>query len=162
MRQLIVAAIIVCIAVGGCGKRQWSENQSGSQPTVKNMTIDQASGQSSEGNLKSLALGLMQYCQDYDEAMPPMTDAASAQRLLQPYVSSASLWVDPRTGQAYGINPSLAGRTLGSIVSPAQTAAFYETSPRPNGVRAVAFADGHVDLVRETQWPQVKQASGIP
>jgi len=161
LRHLVLAAVIVCIALGGCGKQSSTEGN-GSQKTVKNMTIDRAEGNNSETNLKSLAVGLLMYCQDYDENMPPMTDAAAAQRLLEPYVKNASLWVDPRTQQTYGINPSLAGQTIAAIANPTQIAAFYETSPRPEGVRAVAFVDGHVALVRETQWPQVKQVSGIP
>ncbi len=162
MRQLVLVLVIVSIVLVGCGKREWSGQANSTQPTVKNMTIDQASGESSENNLKSLNTALLMYCQDYDDFMPPLTDVASAQNLLDPYVKNPALWVDPRTQQTYGVNPALAVQRISNLAIPDRIVAFYETSPRPEGTRAVAFCDGHVALVRETQWPLIKQTSGIP
>jgi prepilin-type processing-associated H-X9-DG protein len=46
--------------------------------------------------------------------------------------------------------------------APAQVVAFYEASPAPDGTRAVLFLDGHVGVIRETEWPGLKRASKIP
>ncbi len=162
MRYLTLVAVILCVALSGCGKRQWTGQANSKQATYKNMTIDRASGQSSEDNLKSLTIALLMYSQDYDETMPPMTDAATAQNLLSSYTKDPALWVDPRNQQAYGINPTLAGRAISTITSHDQIAVFYETNPRPDGTRAVAFLDGHVALLQDPQWQQAKQLSGIP
>lgn len=158
MRRLILIALTVILVGSGCGNKQSTEPQ----VTFKGATIDPAMGSDSENNLRNLAVALLMYCQDYEQAMPPALDLASAQQYLDPYTKNPALWVDPQTQQTYGSNPALAGKSMESIAGPDQIVVFYETVPRQQGFRAVAFLDGHVARVQESQWPRVRQLSGIP
>src|SRR5213083_1920892 len=47
-------------------------------------------------NMKQLGLGLMQYAQDYDEALPPIENRAGTWRnLIQPYMKSFQITACP-------------------------------------------------------------------
>ncbi len=117
---------------------------------------------SSVSNLKQVALGALMYMQDYDEALPPMKDAASAKKALYPYVKNEAIFKDPRTGESYHVNPGASRKHLATIEIPAEFVLFYEAAPASDGTRAVAFADGHVKRISETDWPQVKRRSRMP
>jgi prepilin-type processing-associated H-X9-DG protein len=117
--------------------------------------------QSSMSHLKSISLSLMMYAQDYDEHLPPMGDSERVKTVLKPYLKFDEVWQIPPYEILYATNPSLSQKSLESIKSPAEIALVYEPIAGRNS-RIVGFADGHVKSIRESQWPALRQKSGIP
>jgi prepilin-type processing-associated H-X9-DG protein len=127
----------------------------------------------SMNNLRQIGLGMMQYMQDYDAQFPPMRSAQSqaeitaptpgkpitVQQALQPYVRSTKIFSHPRTRELYVPNIAVSGVSESSLESSAQTVAFWEKSPAPDGRRAVLYLDGHVKRELETEWPQIMARS---
>jgi hypothetical protein len=111
--------------------------------------------------LKQLALAFQMYVQDYDDRLPPMTNPAAVKKALFPYVKSEAVFVHPTTREPYQPNPALSHRKLISIEQPDKVVAFYEAHPSADGTRRVVFADGHVEHVPETVWPELKRASEL-
>jgi prepilin-type processing-associated H-X9-DG protein len=183
MQRLLVTLGIVLgtVLAGALLALAWPDQQ----PPGESREAADTNG-SSQSHLKQLGVALLMYAQDYNEMLPPMKDAAAVKRLLLPYVrGNEAVFVHPQTGEPYRPNPSLSGRRRSSIAmvsgrdsrgkairprrhraeipgSPAQVVAFYEASPAPDGTRAVLFLDGHVGVIRETEWPRLKRASKIP
>ena len=138
----------------------------------------QIANQQSVSNLKQIALGLIQYTQDYDEKYPPMRSAqsmaqikadsqypynstglATVQGVLYPYIKQTEVFVHPTTREIYRPNLNLSGRPLAALEVPSQVVAFYEASPAADGTRAVAYADGHVKRELETDWARIRALS---
>lgn len=113
-------------------------------------------------NLKQIGLAMVQYEQDNDEDLPPMRSAASTQKALFPFVRDSAVFQQPRTHEPYLPNTSLSGRTLASFNSPSDMVTYYEAVPAPDGTRGVAFLDGHVKRIHESEWPALKAASHVP
>lgn len=116
----------------------------------------------STDNLKQIGLSLLMYTQDYDEVLPPMTDAAKVKSVLQPYCRNEKIFSNPATGKPYVPNAILSGKKLAHIANPATFAAFYEDAADRDGKRGVVYLDGHVARVSEAEWDKVKRASKIP
>lgn len=116
----------------------------------------------SSSNLKQLGLATHQYAQDHNETFPPLQNAEEMKKALLPYVKNEALFVHPGTGEPYQPNPALAQKRMAAMAEPASTVLFYEMSAGDDGYRAVAYADGHVKRVSETEWPQIKKASRVP
>lgn len=114
----------------------------------------------SQSNLKQLALGIMQYAQDHDEKMP---DADSWVTEIMPYVQSGAVFQDPavlggKWGYAY--NRNLSGVSLADVDDPAATVLLFESATgkknaadagkslpavgRHDGGTNYAFVDGHI------------------
>jgi prepilin-type processing-associated H-X9-DG protein len=132
----------------------------------------------SQRNLKQVALGLMQYTQDWDEKFPPMraaknaeqimaqinrppTAASPVQVMLYPYVRNTQIFLHPKTGRPYLPNYKVSRFYLGAIENPAATFAFFEDAPDAEGKRNVAFADGHVKAFAEAEFQRMRKAQGI-
>jgi hypothetical protein len=132
----------------------------------------------STGNLKQLALGMMQYMQDYDERLPPMRSAQSmaeilndskkpgykaggstVQQALIPYLKNATFFAHPTNRQLYRPNLRLTHIELARISAPTQIVLFYEATPDATGRRAVAYLDGHVKRELEANWPKILKLS---
>ena len=104
----------------------------------------------SQGNLKQLGLGVLQFVQDYDEVFafaPPYLIEA-----ISPYVRSTTIFRVPNTNEIYTFNANLSGLKQADIDEVYQTVLFYEgqnETPifRYDGRAAIGFADGHVALV---------------
>jgi prepilin-type processing-associated H-X9-DG protein len=122
----------------------------------------EAARAASNSNLKQLALGALQYSQDFGEKFPPLRTAEEMKKALLPYVKNEALFIHPGTGEPYQPNPVLSEKRLASIAEPASMVLFYEMSAGDDGHRGVAYADGHVKRVSETEWPQIKKASRVP
>lgn len=134
----------------------------------------------SKGNLKQIAIGMLQYAQDFDERFPPMADTTILKSSIRPYLATQtvvnglpiwkpfsnskvdSLFIDPETEQQYIPNSWLSHRSLLSLSNPAGVAAVYGPSLDNRGLRAVAFADGHVDFIDQNGWTEVKRNSHLP
>jgi prepilin-type processing-associated H-X9-DG protein len=117
-------------------------------------------------NLKQIGLGLMMYCQDYDERMPP---AAEWCTVVDPYLRNRDLFRCPSAPTPYGyaFNRNLDRVGLAQLRRPAATVLVFESSAaRPNATDTgqslcrparhpqgnnFAYTDGHV---RPTDAPQ--------
>ncbi len=117
-------------------------------------------GAGGESNLSTLAIAIQMYAEDY-EALPPLTSMDAAKAALSEYVPSEEAFTDPMTGGPYGVNSSLSGKRTSEISGPATAVVFYQTQPGPNGMREVAYADGHTQGVSEADWAKVKEQNGI-
>ena len=117
-------------------------------------------GGGESNNLQQLALAVQMYISDYD-ALPPLGDAETAAQALMEYVSDDTVFTDPSTGDAYAVNSSLSGKSLSEIDDPAQAVVFYQAEPGNDGKRGVAFLDGHVQRVSDSQWEELRASSGI-
>jgi prepilin-type processing-associated H-X9-DG protein len=108
--------------------------------------------EASSKNLKSLGTALMMYAQDYDETFPNMKTAEEAKALLMPYIKDEKFFHQPDTNALYQPIPEISYKSLATIESPADTLAYYETTPMADQKRGVVFADGHVKRLTEAEW----------
>lgn len=114
-------------------------------------------------NLKQVGAALLTYAQDYDARLPPLPNAATARRRLDPYLKNETVWREPKTGRPYEVNRALSGARLARFDKTAdRVVVFYEKVANERGFRAAAFLDGHVRFVREDTWRESKRASQIP
>jgi len=127
-----------------------------------NKSKEKAEATSAESNMKQLATGIMMYCQDYDETLPPMRDAASLKKVMLPYVKSDSVLRSPATGRPFQPNPRLAGRRLAQLIRPSNVIMLYSAVPEPDGRRIVARADGAVRIVSTEEWKKLAQSQRLP
>jgi len=148
-------------------------------------------------NLKQIALATFMYVQDYNETLPPMVAARSAdeiresntdsngfspgllppgmkppmpaditattpvQNLLMPYLGKKELFLQPTTHRPYLPNYKISQSPESKIDKPNETFLFYEDVPDADGWRCVAYADGHVKALTETQFQQQRKAQDI-
>jgi prepilin-type processing-associated H-X9-DG protein len=117
-------------------------------------------------NEKQLALGLMMYCQDYDERFPT---AGDWQNKLNPYLKNNQLWTCPAYPHepGYRVNDNLAARVLRDVRQPASTLALWDagaavggfvpgpntTLLRHNSGNNFAYADGHAKWIGKSSNP---------
>ena len=124
-----------------------------------------------QSNLKQVALGYIQYSQDWDEKMPP---ARKWNDVLLPYLKSAEVFDCPSLAKGktngYALNAKTSGKSLEVFAAPAQTVAVYETwTLKPNafgmgengvyrhlGGANYAYADGHVKWLLKGTVPSFK------
>lgn len=123
--------------------------------------------------LKQIGTGLRQYLEDDDFILPPMKGVTTEQELrtlvpsehprnvqeaLIPYMGAGNedVFVSPRNHDLYQSNASLSNKKLAGIPNPAKTITFFETSPAPDGSRAVLFLDGQARRISEQEWQQLR------
>ena len=90
-----------------------------------------------------------------------MTSADSLKKSLQLYLRSSLYFASTTSGKPFVTNAILSNKPLTGIANPSHAAVVYESAPAPDGTRAVAFADGHVERFAEAQWLSIARASGI-
>ncbi len=120
-----------------------------------------AQNSSSSSNMKQVMFAILQYTQDYDEKDPPMQSMYVLKKAILPYVRNEEIFRQPSTKTFYVPNAALSKKPLAKIAEPSRTAAIYEAQPDSNGIRAVAFADGHVKRITPAEWTKIKKDSGI-
>ena len=104
-------------------------------------------------NVKQIGLGLIMYCNDYDDVFPYVQDTNSVKPLIEPYLKNKSLWhSDNSKGGRILFNMGVAGVTSSSIELPAESVLLFESDPWEDGRRAVCFCDGHAKLVTDLEW----------
>ncbi|NSW57152.1 MAG: hypothetical protein HPY44_14155 [Armatimonadetes bacterium] len=123
----------------------------------------EAQVQSCVSNMKQLMLGVLMYTQDFDQTLPGATWAKD----LLPYVGNNEQLLRcpgrPDVPVGYALNEKLVGARLGDIKLPSETVALFEVRgggesqvgnaadvPDPgfhNGMLAVGFMDGHVEMM---------------
>jgi hypothetical protein len=124
-----------------------------------------AKQQSSASNMKQLGLAVMQAMQANNEKFPAMRTPEELKASTTPYLDKEQLeerniLISPLDGQPYQPNPALSNYYVGKIENPATIVMLYESTPT-QGTRGVLYADGHYRLIRESEWPTLKAASGI-
>jgi prepilin-type processing-associated H-X9-DG protein len=115
--------------------------------------IIEASAHECMMNQKMLALGAMQFAQDWDDKFTFKADKYP--EALRPYLRNDQILhcPDDRSGAlSYTFNKNLENLLLARIAQPAQTVMFYEGKNgqlefRHDNRASVCFADGHVELV---------------
>jgi hypothetical protein len=113
-------------------------------------------------NLRQMALGVLMFASDHNEALPSLKDPAAIKRTLGRYIRNDKIFINPITNKPYMANAVLSGRKLSHIADPSSMVVFYEDSPAPDGTRGVSFLAGHTRRVRESEWVMLKKASKIP
>lgn len=82
-------------------------------------------------NVKQMSLGLLMYCQDYDERMPRGSDWMD---VIGPYIKNETLYHCPTVGRqdsssyGYAYNSALALKNLGDIAQPESTTLIFDSS----------------------------------
>jgi len=104
-------------------------------------------------NLKQVALGMIMYTNDYDDAYPYAQSTPAAFFVELPYVKNIQVFksLNPK-GSIIRFNMGISGGLASSIDSPAETVMFYESEAWDDGRRAVAYCDGHVKWVKAEDW----------
>ena len=108
-------------------------------------------------NIKQMDLGLLMYTEDYNEVLPPMTSALVVQHRIRPYLKSAAVFTQPSSGKPYLANAEISEKKLKSFASPAKTVTFYAPQPNLQGLRAVAYLDGHAAFADAAEWAAIKK-----
>ena len=117
----------------------------------------------SMSNLKQITLAMYMYLADHDDAFMPKDQFPQA---LHDYLEAKRVYYHPSTkgGEAgfpgnidYVYNPNLPAK-MGEVKSPGQTPMLWEKRPfGKNGMRVVAFCDGHVERVNPGRFQQLMQ-----
>jgi hypothetical protein len=118
----------------------------------------------SVSRLKQLALGIAVYRSKNDDKLPDLTSPAAMRAEVYPFLTMGGLdiFVHPKTGEPFEVNVSLSKTVPPVFPGPSPIALAYEASADGNLTRAVAYTDGHVKRVEESEWPAIKAASNIP
>jgi prepilin-type processing-associated H-X9-DG protein len=114
--------------------------------------------------LKSLALGALQFVQDFDEVYAFAPEYV--EQALMPYLRDKRYFQVPGSEETYTFNRRLSDVEIGKVESPATTVLFYEGRDeqftfRYDGKTPVCFADGHVELLdaegaKDVRWEPAK------
>lgn len=136
----------------------WNQLSKDEVEKITTRALENQRRASCQSNLKQIALGLLQYQQDYDEKLPP---AKNWQDMIMPYVKSQQIFNCPsvESGEyGYAYNWRLSKYGLGKINDPAQMIELYETTNLKRNASGegkdmafrhmdgtnLAFVDGHV------------------
>ncbi len=117
--------------------------------------------QQSRNNLRKLSEALLTYVVENDCMFPDLGDMDAVAAALAPYLEGDDVFIDPRTRQPYGGNPSLSDKCDVEFDHQLDFIVFYETTPGEDGGRNVAFLLGGVDHVSNERWQQLKKRSRI-
>ena len=124
---------------------------------------EKARQSTSLANLRQLAVALLMYAQDNKQKFPVLKTPADIEKNLGLYVGgSTQMFISPRTGERYEVNPRISGKSIGAFENLTEMIVLYEKTPGPDGSRCVAFMDGHVRLVHAYEWDEVKKQSKMP
>lgn len=106
--------------------------------------------QACRNNLKQMAVGLLMYCQDYDDRFPPMANAQQLERRVIPYLRVREVLSCPGTGEPYAPNPALNYVAFTQVKSSAEMLMLRDAKPHqtdPDEARwHFVNADGHADV----------------
>ncbi len=131
--------------------------------------------------LHELSFAMAMYMQDWDDTLPPGTDAAAMHLPLATYLGPFNIsreipketeekFIAPVSGKAYVFNSSLAGKKLTIQRMPDNSyhvadvkVLFYEPTADWRGhERYVVMQDGEVKRVSDNIWSMTKKDNGIP
>lgn len=108
-------------------------------------------------NIKQLATAFMMLASDNDDIIKVKSNAWK--KAIMPYTKNEAMFacpLDPKGTVSYSINPAIAGIIATSIKDVTRTVLLYEGSKgklsfRHGGYAAVAFTDGHAQMVNAEQ-----------
>jgi prepilin-type processing-associated H-X9-DG protein len=101
-------------------------------------------------NLKNVALAAVTYAIDYDK-YPPMKTPQAFRSALSEYVKDAVVFKDPTTGAFFVLNAGLSEKPTTRVADASKTVLAYQEKADKDGKRGVAYADGHVASLTETE-----------
>lgn len=118
----------------------------------------------SAANLKEVGKALQRYVKRHKGVLPPLRDASAMQAALAPHTMDPQVFVHPITGEPYLPNPFLSGKKWKDFSAPEAVVAVYEARPYRGMItgRVLLFLDGHVKMIAEAGWPEIKRRSRIP
>ncbi len=119
-------------------------------PTEQSMASKKSASLS---NAKQIALGVMMYSSDYDDAMPYVQSTRSLFGVIQPYVKNNNIYrtLNP-SGGSFLFNMDVSGILTTQVKNPATTVLCYDSREWPDGSRIVAFMDGSAKTVSRETW----------
>ena len=112
-------------------------------------------------NLRVLGEAVRLYLSDHNMTFPRMIGPGAADKYFRTYLLDDRAFYDPRTKEPYQPNFALENVQMGTYQKPGKTVVYYEVNPEPDGSRAVLFLDGSVAHIPASQWPALKEDSGI-
>lgn len=95
-------------------------------------------------NAGQVATGVAAYAQDWDETFPPMKNETTFQQIIAPYTHSTTVFTCPATQLPYARNLTLSGMPESIISDLGRTWAVKDAKPHADGLKTVAYLDGHV------------------
>lgn len=112
---------------------------------------------------KQLALGCMMYSSDYDDVYPWAQSSKGWFTVIQPYVKNNELIYthNPNASpnsNTFRFNLNIGGVNVSMIEDPANAVLLFDPVPDENGLRVVAFADGHAKKIAIEGWPAIEKA----
>lgn len=109
-------------------------------------------------NARQLPSALFMYAQGADTC-PYVQSSRQAMGTLISYLPDSQVTrSDNPNGAYFYYNINLGGVSTANVSKPAETPAFYESAPWPDGSRIVAYLDGHVKSISAVNWPEVEAA----
>ena len=120
-----------------------------------------------ESNVKQIELGMLQYTQDHNGALP--SSAAAYKNAVFPYIKSESVFhcpADQEGAVSYAMNAHLQGKNLDDLAHPSQVVLVYDGQNgtldfRHDGKAVVGFADGHDRALTQAQVQELTQAQEL-
>lgn len=105
---------------------------------------------------KHIALACMMYASDWDDAFMRGPSEKEMRSQAEPYLKDpASSWKPASVGQ-FQFAQNIRSALLRSIPNPAGSVLNYQTQPAWDGLRSVAFIDGHVKRLDDKAWAKAK------
>lgn len=108
---------------------------------------EKAQGNVCVNNAKQLTVGLMAWLLDNDDKFPATLEALKEGHLVE--LEKVTICPFDPNRQPGGYEFLLAGKTLSKIPEPATTPMLRAKFTSSDGRRTVAFADGHVERVKD-------------
>jgi prepilin-type processing-associated H-X9-DG protein len=102
-------------------------------------------------NIKQIDLGVMMFENDFNDSTPEMSNIGVFQGMVMPYVKNSSLFYDPETQEAFIPNPKLSHVNMSKLKLPETLVTLYDADVK-DGLRIVAFADGHARNIPEADF----------
>lgn len=93
---------------------------------------------------RQLMLGLQEYLQDHDGALPPMGSFQKFKTALLPYVRNSRAFTCPYTHTLFTVNTALNGHNQGDFSDPSTVIVIRDPRPERDGRPTVGYLDGHV------------------
>lgn len=106
---------------------------------------DRAMETSSESNLKQIGLAITMYAYDHSGKYPSMDTMDHFTASITKYVPQ-TIMIEPGDDQAYVLNAHLSGVDGSKIENPEAAWVAKDPDPHADGMVAVLYADGHVQL----------------
>ena len=125
-------------------------------PAVESIKQTAQEGSVDEDNIsrvKQVALAISMYINDHENVFPASMDPSDVERLVGPYVQKPEIF-HTVSGEPWNYNPNLAGKSVVSLDSPAETPLLYGLANPDGSDRVVAFADTHATKISESEWRQ--------